>query len=97
MIGLPPLFDRLTSAVERHDPALAAHFDQECLLPNTYGVKWFITLFTCKIPPPTSHMILDLFLQRGWDAILHIGLAFLILNRGMISVQKPRGACRISD
>lgn len=82
MIGLPPLFQFLNDALRRHDPDLADHFDKELLLPNTYAIKWFITLFTCKIDPAKAHKILDLFFQLGWDVIVHISLAFIILHRG---------------
>lgn len=78
MPGLTSFFEVLQNGIEIHAKKLAEHFEQEGIATNMFAMKWALTLFGCQAEIEQTALIMDLFLQIGWDFPLNLGLALLI-------------------
>jgi hypothetical protein len=86
MVLLTTLFEKLSKLLAEVAPKLHSHLQQEEIPANTFAMKWFLTLFSCKVDTESAAAIMDVFLEHGWNAILHIAAAYLILAEGAISI-----------
>lgn len=78
MPGLVSFFQVLEDGVKLHAPSLASHFESESILVNMFAMKWALTLFGCKAKLEHSAVIMDIFLQIGWDFLINLSLSLLI-------------------
>jgi hypothetical protein len=73
---------QLDQLVKLRLPRLAAHFHDLELPLEVMVAPWVLTLFTqlTHLPVPTLALIWDLFLTRGWAAVLAVSLVFLYMS-----------------
>jgi len=58
-------------------PRLAAHLEQENVLPTMYATHWFVTLFSAQFPAGFAARAWDRFLAEGWKPVYQLGVALL--------------------
>jgi hypothetical protein len=73
---------QLDQLVKLRLPRLAAHFHDLELPLEVMVAPWVLTLFTqlTHLPVTTLALIWDLFLTRGWAAVLAVSLVFLYMS-----------------
>ena len=73
---------QLDQLVQLRLPRLAVHCQALELPLEVMVAPWVLTLFTqlTNLPPPTLALIWDLFLTRGWAAVLAVSLVLLYLS-----------------
>lgn len=92
MKGLLDYFTKIQILLSKHCPKLSHFFEKHCIMPNTYAMKWALTMFASQSSIENVSVIMDLFLQIGWDAILYISLALLSHFESNLIEKRPEDA-----
>lgn len=69
----------LDQLLQKHVPALAAHFTSIGISLGMFASRWFVTLFSCHdtFGRTAAARVLDLFVVERWPALLAISVAVL--------------------
>ncbi|CAG9467804.1 unnamed protein product [Pedinophyceae sp. YPF-701] len=69
---------RLEWLVRKHLPRLAAHLEKLGVPAVLYASQWFLTAFSCPMPPPFACRVLDVVLiERSTAIMLRVALSML--------------------
>ncbi|KAA6417640.1 MAG: EVI5 -like [Trebouxia sp. A1-2] len=80
--GLPLLQQYLFQfehLIQEEMPRLAAHMEEEGVLPTMYCSQWFLTLYAYTLPIDHLLRVWDVFLLEGPKILFRVGLALLKL------------------
>mmetsp|Transcript_4709 Transcript_4709/g.11436 ORF Transcript_4709/g.11436 Transcript_4709/m.11436 type:complete len:329 (-) Transcript_4709:92-1078(-) len=79
-MGLPLLqqyMDLMQALLQEEAPRLAAHLEEQGVLPSMYCSQWFITVFAYNLPLDHLLRCWDIFLLEGMAVVFCIGLVLL--------------------
>ena len=99
--GLPKLqfLQRaLEHLMEKRFPHLRSHMEMLGIHTSAYAASWFMTLFTYSLRLPVAVRVFDLFVFKGWVALLEVALAILShLRESILSTDEFETVLRILE